>query len=138
MNHFEFIPENDFLPPEELAAVQERYLREHLEFCRTHSPYYRKLFGNRDFSSFPLNRLSELPLTDKSDLAKQSDEFWTIEDDWISYFIYPDISWDELATFDRRRGDPFYPYRGVGYYYIGVTIRPQMDTINVWYGLSRH
>ena len=46
MNHFEFIPENDFLPPEELAAVQERYLREHLEFCRTHSPYYRKLFGN--------------------------------------------------------------------------------------------
>ena len=70
-------------------------------------------------------------------LPKQSDEFWTIEDDWISYFIYPDISWDELATFDRRRGDPFYPYRGVGYYYIGVTIRPQMDTINVWYGLSR-
>ena len=75
MNTFEFLPENDFLPPEALRAMQERYLREHLEYCRTHSPYYRNLLGERDFSAFPLESLSELPLTDKRDLATHLDEF---------------------------------------------------------------
>lgn len=75
MNTFEFIPENDFLSPEELRSVLERYLREHLEYCRTRSPYYRKLLGERDFSTFPLDRLAELPLTDKRDLAEHIDEF---------------------------------------------------------------
>ena len=75
MNTFAFIPENDFLSPAETHSMQEKYLREHLEFCRKNSPYYRRLFGNRDFSAFPLDRIAELPLTDKCDLAKHTDEF---------------------------------------------------------------
>ena len=67
---FKFDPSLDFLPPEELRVMQTLILREHLQFCSQYSPYYKRLFGNRDWSRFTPDRLPELPLTEKCDIAK--------------------------------------------------------------------
>jgi len=85
MTPFLFQPENDFLPPERIREIQNGFLKEHLLYCRTHSPYYRERFAGFDFSGFTLERLAELPFTDKNDLSAHLDDFlacpWTeIED----------------------------------------------------------
>lgn len=72
---FKFDPSLDFLPPEELRVMQTLILREHLQFCSQYSPYYKRLFGNRDWSRFTPDRLPELPLTEKCDIAKDPEDF---------------------------------------------------------------
>ena len=72
---FKFDPSLDFLPPEELRVMQTLILREHLQFCSQYSPYYKRLFGNRDWSRFTPDRLPELPLTEKCYIAKDPEDF---------------------------------------------------------------
>ena len=45
---FRFHPADDFLKPEALKTLQERYLREHLAYCRARSPWYRKKLAGID------------------------------------------------------------------------------------------
>ena len=59
----------DFAAPEAIRAEQTRLLNEHIDYCRKHSPYYRKLL--RGLGSAPLTPgdLADLPTTGKADLA---------------------------------------------------------------------
>ncbi|MDD5599162.1 MAG: AMP-binding protein [Victivallaceae bacterium] len=59
----------------ELRAVQEKLLREHLEYCRDNSPYYREILGGYDFSGFTLENLKKLPFTSKHDMSSRNDDF---------------------------------------------------------------
>ena len=72
---FRFHPADDFLKPEALKTLQERYLREHLAYCRARSPWYRKKLAGIDPESFSIDRLGELPITTKDELAEDPDAF---------------------------------------------------------------
>ena len=75
MDPFTFIPDDDFLPLSALRKVQERFLREHLAYCKARSPRYREMLAGIDPESFPLERLGELPTTGKNDLAANVEAF---------------------------------------------------------------
>ena len=75
MDSFKFEPSDDFLPLSALHSIQERYLREHLAYCRKHSPWYRKTLKGIEVEHFPLNRLGELPTTSKDHLAADPEAF---------------------------------------------------------------
>ena len=72
---FRFHPADDFLKQEALKTLQERYLREHLAYCRARSPWYRKKLAGIDPESFSIDRLGELPITTKDELAEDPDAF---------------------------------------------------------------
>lgn len=59
------------LPPEEMATIQSRRLRNIIVHARDHSPYYRRLFkegGIRIGDDFDLSQLKDLPLLRREDL----------------------------------------------------------------------
>jgi phenylacetate-CoA ligase len=69
-----------FSAPDAIREVQENKLREHLVYCREHSPYYRRLLNNSgvDCESITLEQLSGLPFTEKSDIEQHNDEFCAV------------------------------------------------------------
>ena len=70
----------EFQTPESIQKTQETLLREHLRYCSKHSPYYRKIFSRRGqwWRGFTLERLHELPFTDKAQLEKYNDSFLAV------------------------------------------------------------
>ena len=76
-DHYRYIA---FSAPDAIREVQENRLREHLVYCREHSPYYRRLLNNSgvDFESITLEQLSGLPFTEKSDIEQHNDEFCAV------------------------------------------------------------
>ncbi len=75
MYKFDFVPSDDFLNPDALRAVQEKYLREHLAYCKVNSPWYREKLAEIDTEKFSVDSLAELPLTSKDELASNTDAF---------------------------------------------------------------
>ena len=61
-----------FQSVETMATVQRELLREHVAYCREHSPYYRPLLKNCDLSAVSL---ATLPLTDKTEVALYNESF---------------------------------------------------------------
>ncbi|OQA85820.1 MAG: Phenylacetate-coenzyme A ligase [Lentisphaerae bacterium ADurb.Bin242] len=82
-NKFVFSPETDFLKPDEIRAVQTRYLRSHLQYCKKYSPFYRKLLRNIPVGHVTPETLKELPFTTKPDISARQDDFIA-------------CSWDEI------------------------------------------
>ena len=68
----------EFSSREENLKVQEKLLREHLEYCQKFSPFYQKIFQGMDFSTFSLQDIGKLPLTDKSDISKKNFDFLAV------------------------------------------------------------
>ena len=64
----------------QMKEVQEVRLKEHLAYCRDNSPYYRKLWSNTkiDHENIDMDRLSELSLTDKTDIEANNDDFLAV------------------------------------------------------------
>ena len=63
---------------DEVRALQNRLLAEHIRYCRANSPFYRRklaAFPDRDYD---FDLLQELPVTTKSDLAEHNDEFFAV------------------------------------------------------------
>jgi len=60
-----------------MIKMQEDRLREHIAYCRGHSPYYKRLLSGLriDFRNIDIKRLSELPLTGKRDIEAHNDDF---------------------------------------------------------------
>lgn len=73
-------PSLAFSEPETIRGVQESRLREHLAYATSRSPYYRRTLVNAGVgcSQFTLERLPELPFTEKSDLEEHNDDFWAV------------------------------------------------------------
>lgn len=69
-----------FSAPDAIREVQENRLREHLTYCREHSPYYRRILNNSgvDLGSTTLDQLSGLPFTEKSDIEQYNDDFCAV------------------------------------------------------------
>ena len=85
---FTYNPKDDFAGIAELEAIQEKFLREHLEYCRDHSPYYRKILAGRDFSAFKLKDLEELPFTSKQDMGNPGNNFIAVPEEDIVDIVF--------------------------------------------------
>lgn len=60
-----------------IRGVQEERLKQHLDYCLKHSPYYRRILKNEDVN-LGLDGLSQLPFTQKSDIEKCNDDFCAV------------------------------------------------------------
>lgn len=72
-----------FSSPGVIKKLQEKILRRHLVYCKKHSPYYRKQFKGFNFDNFSLNRLHELPFTEKADISRCNEDFLAVACDKI-------------------------------------------------------
>ena len=81
-------PELSFATPEEIAATQQVLLRRHLEYACEHSPYYRHHLSVKDVAHFDLVDLSQLPLTDKSDISRLNDQFWAVDSREVADIVF--------------------------------------------------
>lgn len=70
----------EFSKPDAIKEVQERLLKEHLDYLAANSPYYRRVFGNLkiDISKANLKNLSTLPFTDKSVFERHNDDMLAV------------------------------------------------------------
>jgi phenylacetate-CoA ligase len=66
---------------DEITAIQEKLLREHLMYSCNHSPFYREYFKNLslDFPHFQLKDLKNLTFTSKPDFIKRNDDFLAVD-----------------------------------------------------------
>ena len=69
----------------EMLRIQERLLKNHLEYCSIHSPFYKKIF--RQFSvnidNFTIDCLRDIPFTDKTQFARHNEDFLAVGNDEI-------------------------------------------------------
>ncbi len=81
---------DEFLLLNELQSKQTMLLREHLEYCRKHSPFYREKFSNMnlDFANFELSDLKHLPITSKSDLAENNMAFLAADNEDVADIVF--------------------------------------------------
>ena len=73
-------------PADYLKTLQERKLRELLEYAHLHSPFYKELFARHaiDIASIhTLEDLTRIPTTTKSDLQTRNDDFLCVGRDKI-------------------------------------------------------
>jgi phenylacetate-CoA ligase len=70
----------EFCSPDEIRTVQEGLLNSHLEYVASHSPFYQAMFREHgiDVTTITLDSLSVIPLTDKTVLGEQSDNFLAV------------------------------------------------------------
>ena len=67
-----------FSSPEVIKKLQEKILQRHLAYCKKNSPYYIKKLKGLDFDNFSINRLHELPFTEKSDISQCNEDFLAV------------------------------------------------------------
>jgi phenylacetate-CoA ligase len=75
-----------FQSREAVAACTDRLLREHLEYCFAHSPFYRRRFEQSDVQPRDIGGVADLvklPVTTKADLASCGDDFLCLSEDRI-------------------------------------------------------
>ena len=70
----------EFCSPDEIRTVQEGLLNSHLEYVASHSPFYQAMFREHgiDVTTITLDSLTVIPLTDKTVLGEQSDNFLAV------------------------------------------------------------
>jgi phenylacetate-CoA ligase len=73
-------PDLAFESLEVIHKTQEDLLRRHLRYVSAKSPYYREKLKGIDIEHFKLDSLSQLPLTDKSDISQYNDQFQAASD----------------------------------------------------------
>ena len=74
-----------FSSTEEIRKIQEGQLQEHIAYCIEHSPFYSKMLKNveTECSSITIDKLSQLPFTEKSDIEQNNDDFCAVTSDRI-------------------------------------------------------
>ncbi len=69
-----------FSTPETIRAEQTRLLNAHLQYARSHSPYYAALPGH----PITLEELATLPVTAKADLANYNEQFFALPENKLA------------------------------------------------------
>ena len=62
----------------EIRLMQDRLLAEHIRYCRSHSPFYRRKFAAFPDRDYNFDLLQELPVTSKSDIAEYNEDFFAV------------------------------------------------------------
>ena len=81
---FNLSDDQSFSSRSEVRRLQDRLLTEHLRYCRSNSPFYRKLFSAFPDRDYDFDSLQELPTTSKRDLAEHNDDFFAVPGSEIS------------------------------------------------------
>ena len=81
---FNLSDDQSFSSRDEVRRLQDRLLAEHLRYCRSNSPFYRKLFSAFPDREYDFDSLQELPTTSKRDLAEHNDAFFAVPGSEIS------------------------------------------------------
>ena len=81
---FNLSDDRSFSSRDEVRRLQDRLLAEHLRYCRSNSPFYRKLFSAFPDRDYDFDSLQELPTTSKRDLAEHNDDFFAVPGSEIS------------------------------------------------------
>ena len=78
-----------FLSKEAILAAQTARLREHLTYCKKHSPAYRTKLEKYpvDLSVMELSQLQQLPFTEKIDIEKDPESFCAVSPTAIAEIV---------------------------------------------------
>ena len=70
-----------FLSEKQIVGLQEGRLRTHLSYCAKNSPFYRRLFQEKNINAGKINlqTLETLPFTTKEDLQKFNSDFLAVK-----------------------------------------------------------
>lgn len=95
-------------PADQLKALQERKLRELLEYVTLHSPYYQGLFSRESIEIDSIRRLEDLtriPTTNKVDLQTQNNDFLCVGRDKIAEYTATSGTLGSPVTIALTAGD---------------------------------
>jgi phenylacetate-CoA ligase len=95
-------------PADQLKTLQERKLRELLEYVTLHSPFYKELFHRHSIdtrSIRSLEDLARLPTTDKSDLQTRNNDFLCVSRDKIAEYTATSGTLGSPVTIALTAGD---------------------------------
>lgn len=69
----------------EINMVQEKLLRSHVEYCCSHSDFYRASLSDFDLENV---QLQDLPITDKEQLSQYNDQFVAISEEEVADVVF--------------------------------------------------
>ena len=102
------IPKIELATIAEIKALQEQKLQEALAYVNAHSPYYQRLFAERDIDISQIRTLEDLvllPVTTKEDLQKSNDDFMCVPMQKIVDFATTSGTLGEPVTFGMTDAD---------------------------------
>ncbi len=102
------IPKIELATIAEIKALQEQKLQEALAYVNAHSPYYQRLFAERDIDISQIKTLEDLvllPVTTKEDLQKSNDDFMCVPMTKIVDFATTSGTLGEPVTFGMTDAD---------------------------------
>ena len=70
---FNYSKETEFLSLPGITQLQTRKMREHLAYCKAHSPFYKDKLKDIDPETFTLDNIGALPFTTKDDIVENQD-----------------------------------------------------------------
>ena len=76
---FNYSKETEFLSLPGLTQLQTRKMREHLAYCKAHSPFYKDKLKDIDPETFTLDNIGALPFTTKDDIVENQDTLFSSE-----------------------------------------------------------
>ena len=68
----------EFSNPDAIKEVQEKLLKNHLDYILRNSPYYRRVLNGFDTANVTLENLSALPFTDKHAFEEYNNELLAV------------------------------------------------------------
>ena len=68
----------EFFGPEKIREAQEKLFRDHLRYLVSNSPYYRRTLSSIDLEHTGLDRLQELPFTEKKQIGEYCEDFLAV------------------------------------------------------------
>lgn len=102
------IPKIELATLAEIKALQERKLQQALAYVNAHSPYYQRLFAERNIDISRIKTLEDLallPVTTKEDLQKSNDDFMCVPVTKIVDFATTSGTLGEPVTFGMTDAD---------------------------------
>lgn len=75
----------EFAPAEEVRAVQEQLLKQHVEYCMGHSRFYQERLAGIDLETVSLK---ELPLTAKMEVSIRNSEFVAVGPENVADIVF--------------------------------------------------
>lgn len=95
-------PQIEFMSPEAIRSFQDKKLKEQLRYLQLHSPYYQRIFREKDIDIDEINGIEDLqkfPLTSKDQLQQFNDDFICVSKRKIIDYITSSGTLGDPVTF---------------------------------------